>query len=71
MRRYYEAQEIVPEGSEIEADFIRFDVTDILVAERNEILQLIKDHFADMEHTLVLHYCRHEENEPCNIVGVE
>jgi len=68
MRHYYEATEILPEGSEIEADFIRMDITDMLEAERAEVLQLIKDQFAGLTYTLISHNCYHGENPPapCN-----
>jgi len=62
MRHYYEASEILPEGSEIEADFIRMDITDMLAPERAEVLQLIKDQFAGLTYTLISHNCYHDEN---------
>jgi len=68
MRQYYEARETLPEGSEIEPDFIRMDITDVLLDDRPQILQLIKDQFAGITYTLISHNCYHDENPnaPCN-----
>jgi len=65
MRHYYEASEILPEGSEIEPDFIRMDITDVLLADRPAILQLIKDQFAGLTYRLILHHCRHDTGNRC------
>ena len=62
MRQYYEANEILIEDSTIIPDFIRIDITDMSTVERNEVLQLIKDQFVNINHTLILHNCRHDEN---------
>jgi len=67
MRQYYEAREILPDEirSEIDLDFIRMDITDMLIPERAEVLQLIKDQFAGMNYTFVLHYCKHDTGGAC------
>jgi len=67
MRQYYEATEILPESSEIEPDFIRMDITDVLLDDRPTILQLIKDQFAGMTYRLILHHCNHDEGKSCNV----
>ncbi len=51
MRTYYEATEILTEGSGVEPDFIRMDITDMTFIEQEETLQLIKDQFNGMTYT--------------------
>ena len=65
MRHYYEATEILPEGSGVEPDFIRIDITDVPLADRPGILQLIKDQFTGMTYQLILHHCRHDTGNRC------
>ena len=67
MRHYYEATEILSEGSEINPDFIRIDITDMLEMERVEVLQLIKDQFAGLTYRLILHHCAHDTGGQCAI----
>jgi len=62
MRQYYEANEITNEDSTIIPDFIRIDITDMSTVERNVVLQLIKDQFVNINHTLILHNCIHDED---------
>ncbi len=71
MRDYYEGREIVPEGSDIEPDFIRMDITDMLPGERSSTLQLIKDQFMGLPHTLILHHCNHDTHRPCTTEVLE
>ena len=67
MRQYYEAREILPESSEIDPDFNRIDITDMLDPEQAEVLQLIKDQFVGMNYNLSIHNCYHDESKQCNI----
>jgi len=65
MRQYYEAREILPDGSEIAPDFIRMDITNMILTEQAETLQLIKDQFVGMNYSFVLHSCLHDTGGAC------
>lgn len=71
MRLYYECFEILPEDTTEEPDFVRIDITDKSEAERAEILSAIKEQFKDKKYILRLHYCKHEEHEPCVVEVIE
>lgn len=71
MRQYYEAREILPEGSEIEPDFIRMDITDVLLDDRPQILQLMKDQFSGLTYRLTIHHCRHDTGNRCTAEEIE
>ena len=71
MRLYYECIEVLPEDTTEEPDFVRIDITDKSEAERAEILSAIKEQFKDKKYILRLHYCKHEEHEPCVVEVIE
>jgi hypothetical protein len=72
MRIYLELFESPPEGSGEEADFIRIDVTDWGKEDVDTAIQLIKEHAQIYDHyVLQIHYCRHEEGEPCNTTIID
>jgi len=69
MRIYLELYEVLPEGSAVEADFIRIDVTDWSESDVDSAIQLLKEHANQYEHyVLQLHYCFHDENRSCSIM---
>jgi hypothetical protein len=71
MRIYIELIELQEDGGE-ESDFIRIDVTEWLQRDINTAIELLKEHAQVYEHcVLQLHYCRHEDNEPCSVTVLE
>ena len=68
MKVYIEAFEITEEG---EPDFIRIDVTDLTDQEKKDILNAIREYFADKKYVLQVHYCRHDEGKPCEVKTIE
>jgi hypothetical protein len=72
MRIYLELIEVVPEGSAEEPDFIRIDVTDWSKKDVDAAVQLLREHAKVYDRYVIqLHYCRHEEGEPCDAEVVE
>ena len=72
MRVYYECLELLPEDTTgEEPDFVRIDITDKSETEKKEILSAIKEQFAGKKYMLRLHYCKHEEHEPCEVEVIE
>jgi hypothetical protein len=62
----------LPEGSAEETDFIRVDVTEWSRRDVNTAIQLLREHASVYEHyVLQVHYCRHEEGEPCSVFVIE
>jgi len=70
MRLYYECIEVLPEDT-TEPDFVRIDITDKSEDEKKEILSAIKEQFEGKKYMLRLHYCKHEEHEPCVVEVIE
>jgi len=71
MRIYLELTEILPEGFTEEADFIRIDIEwdqrDVDTA-----ISLLREHAQVYEHYVVqLHFCGHEDGEPCSVTVLE
>ena len=66
MRLYLEVVEILPEGAEAGAlDFIRIDVTDRDWRAELEAVKELLD--PKKKYSIQLHYCRHQEREPCAV----
>jgi hypothetical protein len=72
MRVYLELYEILPGGSAEEADFIRIDVTNWSKEDVDSAIQLLEEHAQIYDHyVLQIHYCRHEEGEPCSVTIID
>ena len=68
MRLYYEALEILPEGTMEETEFIRIDITDMTDTEKENVLDAIKDVMSGKVYRLNEHSCYHDEGgRPCEL----
>ena len=59
MKLYYEAQEILPENSTLQAEFIRTDVTDMTDFEQSAVLKTMRDVMSGINCTFQKHTCYH------------
>jgi hypothetical protein len=71
MRIYLELYEISEDLGE-EADFIRIDITDWDKRDIDTAIQLLREHAQIYPHRIIqIHYCKHEEGEPCYVEVLE
>jgi len=69
MRLYLEAMEIVV-VEDVEAEFIRADVTSFTDSEIDNVKRAIAEIMAGKEYSLRLHHCYHDEGKSCEAFEV-
>jgi len=72
MRVYLELIEVLPPTDMTTPDFIRIDVTSWSQDNINTAIQQLKQQAQVYQHyVLRVHYCRHDENKPCNFTIIQ
>ncbi len=66
-QQFLEALEILPEGSRLQPDFIRTDITRKSSAEIAEIRTLIEAIMLGLNYRLTKHTCYHEDGGACKV----
>lgn len=61
MRKYLEALE----HRDIEAEFVRIDVTDYSETEVAQIRVALEELMAGVAYSLRMHFCRHDDGQSC------